>query len=58
MNKTSYKHQNVLKKEMVTQSNFYKRPAYSPIRSQKSFDDGSIKTELLLNKQYRTSTLN
>lgn len=53
MNKTSYKHQHSLKKEMVTQSNFYKRPAYSPIRSQKSFDDGSIKTELLLNKQYR-----
>jgi hypothetical protein len=54
MNKTSYKQQLVHKREMVTQGNFYKRPTFSPIRSQKSFDEASIKTELLVNKQYRT----
>jgi hypothetical protein len=57
MNKTSYKQQHVFKKEGLTQGNFYKRPTHSPIRSQKSFDEASIKTELLINKQYRILAL-
>lgn len=42
MNKTGYKQQH--RKEQQTQGSFYKRPTYSPVRSQKSFDEASIKT--------------
>lgn len=45
MNKTVNKQfQLTHKKEINTQANFYKRQVYSPIRSQKSFDEASIKT--------------
>jgi hypothetical protein len=53
MNKTAYKPTPARKREILTQTNFRKHP-HSPIRSQKSFDDSSLKTELLISKQYRT----
>lgn len=53
MNKTTFKPVPSMKREVLTQGNFYRRPTHSPIRSQKSFDDAAIKTELMINKQYR-----
>ena len=57
MNKTSYKSNNLRKREMQTQNNFRRCTPQSALRSQKSFEETSqkcdpLRLEMQIAKQY------
>jgi hypothetical protein len=57
MNKTSYKSNNLRKRELQTQTNFRRNTPQSPFRSQKSFEEANLKCdplrlEMQIAKQY------
>ena len=52
MHKTTHAFEQTKRKPPATQNAFYKRRQQSPLKSQKSFDSASIRTELMLSKNY------